>query len=495
MPASTHRLMVVSPDAALKHRMEALFRGEAQVVWEPDIDQVLGRFSERRYEVMVLTSDAFRVGEQDGIDLLGLIGARSPETRILLLARDADIPQAIASLKAGNYQYARLPVSDQELGLLVRAALEQTGVGLEQGPLSEVAGRAEDHQFGEILGRSPAMEAVFRQVLQAAATDIPVLLQGETGTGKDLVARAIHRQSARRDQPFIPVNLGALPSELVGSELFGHERGAFTGATERREGKFELGHGGTVFLDEIDTIEERVQVSLLRLIEQKRFFRLGGKKLILADVRLVAATNENLPELVRTGRFREDLFFRLDVFSIFLPPLRERYGDFLLLMENFIQHYSQAQGKPIRGISPDCVELMESYDWPGNVRELKNVIQRAVLVCDGELLLPQHLPPRFRREHPVLSAGLPPADPGDQEPAPGLEAAAERAPVPDRGPAAVAGSAQTVAFRVGTPLEDVEREMILHTLQATENNRKQAARLLGISRRSFYNKLKKYNIS
>jgi transcriptional regulator with PAS, ATPase and Fis domain len=300
------------------------------------------------------------------------------------------------------------------------------------------------------------MREVCRQIAQAADTDVPVLLQGETGTGKDLVAAVIHRESGRRNGPFIPVNLGALPGDLVGSELFGHEKGAFTGAVERREGKFEQGHQGTVFLDEIGNIDEKMQVSLLRLIEQKKFHRLGGRRLITVDVRLIAATNEEIVELVRHGQFREDLFYRLDVFRIVLPPVRKRHGDIALLVEEFLRRYKRSFEKDISGISPDCLQLLESYDWPGNVREMKNVVQRAVLVCEEEFVLPEHLPPRFRRD----DAGSP-----------------------------------LVSFQVGTPLNQVEREMIVRTLSATENNRKRAAELLGISRRSLYNKLRRYDIS
>lgn len=307
----------------------------------------------------------------------------------------------------------------------------------------------------KLVGKSKPMQEVYRQIRQAAATDIPILLIGETGTGKDLAAQAIHEQSERQNGPYIAINLGALPSELVGSELFGHEKGAFTGAIGRRKGKFEEARNGTIFLDEIATIDAKVQVSLLRLIEQKRFHRLGGQTTIRTNARVIAASNQNLSELVEQGRFRKDLYYRLDVFRIVMPPLHERNGDIVPLIEAFLNRFNRSFKKHIMGVAPECIDLLESYDWPGNVRELKNVVQRAVLVCEGEVLLLDHLPSRFRKGKPIPSK---------------------------------------VSFEIGTPLEAVEREMIVRALAAAQNNRRHAADLLGISRRALYNKLRKHNI-
>jgi two-component system NtrC family response regulator len=301
------------------------------------------------------------------------------------------------------------------------------------------------------------MQKVYEQIRQAASTDVPVLILGETGTGKELIARAVHLESDQRGGPYIPVNLGAIPTELVGSELFGHERGAFTGAVERNKGRFEQAEGGTLFLDEIGTIDEKMQVSLLRIIEQKEFCRLGSARAVPANVRLVAASNEDLSALARQGKFREDLYYRLDVFRISVPALRERRGDVALLIQTFLRRYGEAFGKRVAGISSECMAILESYGWPGNVRELKNVIQRAVLVCTGETLLPQDLPPRFLNGKNLTR------------------------------------ETETV-FEVGTTLDRVEREMIVRTLEAAGNNRTRAAELLGISRRALYNKLQKHNL-
>lgn len=304
-----------------------------------------------------------------------------------------------------------------------------------------------------MIGVCARARASFDQIRQAAATDVPVLIVGETGTGKDLAAQAIHDLSARRNGPYVPVHLGAIPANLVASELFGHAKGVFTGATDVRAGKFELGHQGTVFLDEIGTVSEKVQISLLRLIEQRKFHRLGGRHTITADVRIVAASNVNLLEAVRRGEFREDLYYRLDVFRIELPPLRERADDIPVFVEEFVRRFARRFRKKIRGVDPECVRRLGTYEWPGNVRELKNVIQRGVLVCAEPVLKTEHLPPRFQPER---------------------------------------SQSRTVSFEIGTPLADVEREMIHQVLAATNNNRKLAAEILGISRRTLYNKLARY---
>ncbi|MEJ2055505.1 MAG: sigma-54 dependent transcriptional regulator, partial [Calditrichaceae bacterium] len=283
----------------------------------------------------------------------------------------------------------------------------------------------------------------------------PVLLLGETGTGKDLAAQAIHSLSNKEDGPYVPVNLGSLPSELVASELFGHEKGAFTGAFKQQKGVFETASEGTVFLDEIESIGHKVQTSLLRIVEQKKFNRLGGRRAIRTNARLIAASNENLDDLVAHGRFREDLYYRLDVFRITLPPLRERTSDIPLIAEEYIAKFSQELNKNIIRINPNCMNTLEDYDWPGNVRELINIIQRAVLICDSEEINESHLPLRLQQEK---------TDPA------------------------------RLSVEIGTSLNNVEKQLIQKTLSHTQNNRKKAAELLGITRRALYNKLSKHNI-
>lgn len=447
------RIIAVDKSTEIAQRLRGLFaQDDVEVRSESSADRVLERFESESYDVLIITGAAFKDGEINGIELLEIITTNSPMTQILLLVEPQDIRTAMSALKAGTYQYAKLPIVDEELRLLIKTAIEKRPL---YGTNLFLEATKHEVKFEKLVGRSKAMQGIYRQIRQAAATEMPILLLGETGTGKDLAAQAIHEQSECKNGPYVVVNLGALPSELIGSELFGHEKGAFTGALERREGKFEQAQNGTIFLDEIATIDEKVQVSLLRLIEQKKFHRLGGKRTLSTNARLIAASNQNLPDLVKQGIFRKDLYYRLDVFRIVMPPLRERTGDITLLIDEFLKRYNRSFQKNILGIAPECINLLDSYDWLGNVRELKNVIQRAVLVCEGEVLLPEHMPPRFRPDRVILP---------------------------------------TVSFEIGTPLKEVEREMITRALSTAENNRKRAADLLGISRRALYNKLQKHNI-
>ena len=315
-------------------------------------------------------------------------------------------------------------------------------------------------EFEGIIGISLPMRAVIRRIMEASAVEIPVLITGETGTGKDLIASAIHKRSQRKEKPYIPVNTGAMAPELMASEIFGHERGAFTGAQESRAGMFEQADGGTVFLDEIATMDEKTQVSLLRVLEEKAFHRVGGSKKIGVDVRIIAATNENLEQSVAEKRFREDLFYRLNVFHISVPPLRERPGAITVLTDHFLSHFSTVYGKEVERVSPETYRLLRRYPWPGNVRELKNVIQTALLMVEGKELKPEFIPERIR--------------------------------------AAVSGREnhdETICkFPVGTTLDTAEKELIRVTLLYAGGNKKLAASILGISRRALYNKMKRHGL-
>ena len=445
------QILTVSQRPDIVQRMRGLFP-EASVAWESRIDRVLDLFETTNYDILLITDAIVKDGTVESIEVLEIIAVECPTTQVLFLVDPHNIDIVSTALQAGTYQYVKQPVSDEELRLLVGTAIEQRPQYGENLLLKE---GQQQRTHPQLIGDSQAMRQINRHIRQAASTDIPVLLLGETGTGKDLVAQAIHRQSERRNAAYIPVNVAALPPELVASELFGHEKGAFTGASERHTGIFEQAHEGTVFLDEIGSVDERTQVSLLRLLEQKRFHRLGGRRLINSNARLIAATNANLNELVASGTFREDLFFRLDVFHIYLPPLRERQGDLPHLLETFLTRFNKVFKKDIHGIAPECLMALESYLWPGNIRELKNVIQRAVLICQEQTLRLGHLPARFQKS-------------------------VEYKP--------------RVSFEVGTALEKVEREMIERTLQYTKNNRLQTARLLGISRRTLYNKLARHKM-
>ncbi|MDX9972973.1 MAG: sigma-54 dependent transcriptional regulator [FCB group bacterium] len=425
---------------------------EVRVAWERSAASALERFESQDFAVIVLAGAVLKVEEFSVSDLLETLEARSAATRVVVLVDAEDISIAMSALRAGSYAYGRLPISDEELQMLVRTALAASAPppAEDTTPRSRPLSRLDD-----LLGRSSAMQTLYAETRKAASSEIAVLLIGETGTGKDLVAQAIHKLSERRKEPYLPVHLGAVPPELVASELFGHEKGAFAGALERREGLFERANSGTVFLDEISTLDARTQVSLLRLLEKHEFTRLGGIEPLTTDARLIAATNEDLRQAIEAGRFREDLFYRLDVFRIVIPPLRERAGDIPLLVRAFANRFSDVYQRNVLEITPDFIKLLEAYPWPGNVRELKNVIQRAVLVCEGPALRPDHLPPRFRKQ---------------------------------------SDSMPKITFTLGTPLDDVEREMVVAALALSDNNRTRAAELLGISRRALYNKFRKHNL-
>jgi DNA-binding NtrC family response regulator len=310
-------------------------------------------------------------------------------------------------------------------------------------------------EFEGMIAVGLAMRAVIRQIRDAAVVDIPVLITGETGTGKDLVAAAIHRQSGRKDKAYVAVNMGAMAPELIASEVFGHEKGAFTGAADVRPGIFEQANGGTVFLDEIATMDEKTQISLLRVLEEKTVRRVGGAKNIGVDVRIIAATNEDLENNVAERRFREDLFYRLNVFHISVPPLRERVGAVTVLTDYFLSQFAAMYGKDVERVSHETYKMLRRYPWPGNIRELKNVVQTAVLMVDGKELTPEFIPRRIRD-----ASG---SDPKRDD--------------------------AICSFRVGVTLDSVEKELIRMTLSRVGGNKKLAASILGISRRALYNKI------
>jgi len=313
-------------------------------------------------------------------------------------------------------------------------------------------------QGDDIVGKSPPMRLLFQRIRQAASSNINVLILGESGTGKDLVAQAIHRQSSRNHEPFIPINMGAIAKELVGSELFGHQKGSFTGATGTKIGKFEQANGGTVFLDEISTMDETTQVSLLRVLETSKFQRIGGRRFIKSDVRVIAASNENLADLedVSKSNLREDIFHRLSVFTIIVPPLRERRNDIELLSKYFFNKALIEFDRDIVGFQEPVIKTFQRYPWPGNVRELKNVIQRAVVICKGKYIKLEHIPDRVKFTS-----------------------------MDDN---------RNFTIPVGMSLRQVERMVIQQTLIHTNGNRKRTAEILGISRRALYNKIAVHNL-
>ena len=419
------------------------------------IDAILDKFAQTTYDVVLWDLQTVPDNARYSLEVLEVLAVDSPRTQVLVVTNHETIEVATDCLKAGAWHYMQAPVHPKELWALIDAAVVKQPT-LGENKLLET--QQLTYKFDNIVGSCDLMQIVYKRIQEAAAADVTVLITGETGTGKDLVAAAIHRHSLRQDKPYLAVNTGAMAPELIASELFGNEKGAFTGATTAKPGHFEQAHEGTIFLDEISTMDAKTQVSLLRLLETQAFRRLGGRKTIKVDVRLIAATNEDLGEVVARGTFREDLFYRFDVFRIGLPPLRERQGDILLMAREFIAQFNVTYNKTVEEIDPETAHVLERYPWPGNVRELKNAIQRAVLIARGRVLTTDLLPDRIRGCDGVPSAVLLPP------------------------------------FQPGMTLSAVEREHIANTLALTGGNKKRTAEVLGISRRALYNKLERYQL-
>ena len=385
----------------------------------------------------------------DGIEVLREVHRISPNTEVIILTAYGTVENAVEAMKEGAYHYLTKPINLEEFILVIKKALEHYRLKEKVELLEKQL--EERYRFENIIGSSRRMREIFQTITQVAPTRAPVLITGESGTGKELVARAIHRRSDRKDKPFVVIHCGALVSTLLESELFGHEKGAFTGAIESKPGRFELANGGTVFLDEISEIEPSVQVKLLRVLQEQEFERVGGIKTIKVDVRIVSATNVNLEERVKEGKFREDLYYRLKVISIHLPPLRERKEDIPLMVNAFIKEANTLNKKNIRGITSRALSLLMNYHWPGNVRELKNVIESMVILARKDILTVNDVPPYIR-------------EPEIQE--------------------------DILKIKLGTPWKEIERELIFAALQKSKGNKKKAAEILGLSRRTLYRKLK-----
>jgi DNA-binding NtrC family response regulator len=371
------RVLVVEKTGHIQALLKERFSADhISVDAVPFVAGALEKIKTQGYDVLIWDAVASKTEQSKGLELLDLLAKDSNKTYIIIVVADPEGgPFPLDRLRAYGHRTLTRPVNQAEVCALVSQAVHQQA--LRNGGIHPEM--PVPLEFEGMLGVSLPMQEVFQRILEAASEDISVLITGETGTGKDMVASAIHKKSRRRNGPYIVVNTGAISSELIATELFGHEKGAYTGAVESTKGRFEEAHGGTIFLDEISTINEKAQVSLLRVLETKTFRRVGGERDICANVRVIAATNENLEEAVQQRRFREDLFYRLDVFHIHVPALRERPGGVSLLTNHFVPHFNAVYKKQVRAVAPEAWQCLRSYTWPGNVRELKNVIQRAVL--------------------------------------------------------------------------------------------------------------------
>ncbi len=409
------------------------------------------------YDVVLIDLNMPKV---DGMEVLKHLVKNEPESIGIILTGFASIRNAVEAMKIGAFDYLSKPIKMEEVLVVIKRAIEFRNLRRENQALKKQLKKK--YKFENFIGDSPEMNKVFRTIEKVADTDSTVLILGESGTGKELVARAIHYHSSRRDKPLVPVNCGAIPEELLESELFGHEKGAFTNAIRTRIGRFEMAHGGTIFLDEIAEMSPHLQVKLLRIVQEQEFERVGGTRTIKCDVRIIAATNKDLEKEVENGRFREDLYYRLKVIPIRLPPLRERRSDVPLLIHHFLERMTKVKKKKIKGISKETVKAMEEYDWPGNVRELENVIERMVILSEGDYLTEEDLPEKIRKK--------------------GFSSDLTTMSIPDEG------------FSLSHAVNEYEKRLIITALEKTGWVKNRAAKLLKMNRTTLVEKIKKQGI-
>jgi len=438
-------ILIVDDEASVRDSLYQWFKDDGyRVDTAADGTSALKKIQENPWDIILLD---IKMPGMDGIELQNRIKQIDKDIVTIIITAYASVDTAIQALKDGAFDYITKPVDPDDLSRLIRNAIEKRRLVTENIQLRQ---QIEEMLLPDaVVGESLAMKRVMEMVNTVAKTDSTVMVLGESGTGKELIARAIHSRSSRKYFPIITINCGAYPEGLLESELFGHEKGAFTGAMYRRRGKLEMADKGTLFLDEIGNISEKMQMDLLRVIETKSFTRLGGDKTIDVDFRIISATNKDLEKAIKDGSFREDLYYRLNVFSITLPPLRERRLDIPLLARYFLNKYAQSMNKNVTAFSPEAMEMLSGYDWPGNIREVRNVVERAMVVAQGSRIQVEDISFPF----PV------PADPAG-----------------------------------GESLEEVEKEQIMKILNQTNGNIAQAAEILKISRLTIYNKIEKYHL-
>jgi two-component system response regulator HydG len=449
------RILVVDDDAGHLSMLRTVLSGWGYAPeGATDGEQAVAKVREKAYDAVLLD---VRMAGMGGMEALTQIKAFNPSVPVIIMTAYSSVETAIAALKTGAYDYLTKPLDLDVMRMTLERALDHMRLAAENKTLRQQLSPAGGP---EIIGKSKAMRALFNMIAMVAPTEATVLVTGESGTGKELVAKAIHAGSPRAAGPLVAVNCAALSETLLESELFGHEKGAFTGAERRREGRFLAANKGSIFLDEIGEIAQPIQAKLLRVIQEREIQRVGGDKPVGVDVRILAATNRDLKKEVEAGRFREDLYYRLNVVTVTVPPLRERAEDIPLLAQFFLARFAEKNRKRIKGFTPSAMDHLIRCPWPGNVRELENAVERAVILSVGEY---------------VSERELPLCDPVGGEVA---------------SPAAAADAAAGLA---GRPLEDVEREVILATLDSCDGNKSEAARVLGITRATLHKKLKKYD--
>jgi DNA-binding NtrC family response regulator len=451
--AVSERVLIVEDEPAARIGLEQLVRSWGFLAESAsDGEEALAKVTSFRPAIVITDLVMPRL---DGLGLLRALQSQGADVTTLLLTAQGTVETAVEAMKEGAYDYLTKPVDLQRLKILLDKIVERLETMREVKALRRQL--RESGTFGSMIGNIPEMRKIYQVIEQAAPTGASVLITGESGTGKELVAQTLHQLSPRANFPFVAINCAAIPETLLESEIFGHEKGAFTGAAERRQGCFELADRGTLFLDEIGEMTPTTQVKLLRVLQEQKFRRVGGRTEQSVDVRVLAATNIDPVEAVHAGKLREDLFYRLNVFAMRLPPLRERKEDMPLLVQSFINEFNARNQRSIAGVDQQAMRMLEQYGWPGNVRELRNVIERATIIAPGPFIEPKHLPPSL--------AGEP----------------------------AVAHQPQ-VALGPGTTVEEAERQLIMMTLEHTRDNKTRAAEILGISLKTLHNKLNKLKL-
>src|SRR2546427_11553977 len=449
----SERVLIVEDEPAARVGLEQLVKSWGFLAESAaDGEEALEKITTFRPAIVITDMVMPRM---DGLALLRALQQQGADVTTLLLTAQGTVETAVEAMKEGAYDYLTKPVDIQRLKILLDKIVERQETLREVKTLRRQL--REHGTFGSMIGNSPEMRKIYSVIEQAAPTSASVLITGESGTGKELVAQTIHQLSPRAAFPFVAINCAAIPETLLESEIFGHEKGAFTGAADRRQGCFELADRGTLFLDEIGEMTPATQVKLLRGLQEQTFRRVGGRNEQTGDVRVLAATNIDPLDAVQSGKLREDLYYRLNVFAMRLPPLRERKEDLPLLIQSFINEFNGRNQRSIAGIDQQAMRMLEQYAWPGNVRELRNVIERATIIAQGPLIEPKHLPPILAEEPPVA-----------QQP--------------------------QVALAPGITVEEAERRLIMMTLEHTRDNKTRAAEILGISLKTLHNKLNKLRL-
>ena len=444
-------IMVVDDEEVMRESLAAWLREDGYPV-ETAMSGKEAIEKSRQMEYAIYFIDLKMPGGYDGIETMMEIRRLEPDASIIIVTAYATVDTAITAMKEGAQEYIVKPCNPEEISLLVNRIIKVKNLQRENSILRKKL--TKQYSFCDIISKNPKMTEIFGLVKEVASLRSTVLIQGESGTGKELIARAIHFSGDRASKPFVGVSCAALTESLLESELFGHEKGSFTGATGQKKGKFEIAEGGTIFLDEIGDISPKVQINLLRVLQERNFFRVGGTEEINVDVRVIAATNKNLEEAVREGKFRDDLFYRLNVINIHLPALRERKEDIPLLVHNFLERLGPELGKDVAEISESGLKILLNHDWPGNVRELENAIERAVVTCKAKVLTEDDF--AFLANH------------GSEK--------------------------KQWTIPTGLTLEEINNQAIAATLQRTHGNIKEAASILGVDRSTLYDRIKKYNL-